>query len=167
MAKSNKSIQIFSFCAIALGALGLIFWLFLAGCSYSASAMGVKASSSAMGMAMIFGGDIKASAAGISTSAKAFEFSFLLFIGFIAAIAGLVITILPLCGVKAKLFPVIALACFVVAALFCFLTKTACNPVDGGRDALKEFNLGIGAILGGICFIGAACTSALPVVLKK
>lgn len=162
-----KKEQIFSICTIALAALGLIFWLFLAGCSYKTSVMGVKAESSAMGMAMIFGGDIKVSIAGASETTKAFDFSFLLFIGFIAAIAGLVITILPLCGIKVKLFPVIALACFVVAALFCFLTKTACNPVDGGRDALKEYSLGIGAILGGICFIGAGVTSALPLVLKK
>ena len=165
MAKSNKSSQIFSFCAIALGALGLIFWLFLAAASRTETVLGVTGKASATGMAMIFGGNAKVSLGGTTTTVEAFNFSFPLFIGFIAAIAGLVITILPLCGVKFKLFPIIALACFVVAALFCFLSKTCANTKSG--YSLDEIKLGIGAILGGICFICAACASALPIVFKK
>lgn len=162
-----KKTQILGFCTVGLGLFGLMFWLFLSGCSYSISEAGVEGSSSAFGCEMIFGGNLEYTVEGITDSAsKAFKFS-VLFVGFIAAIAGIVASVLAVAGVKTKVLSIVALSCFVVAALFCFLTKIACNPIEGGREALKQFHLGIGAILGGICFVGAGVTSILPVVLKE
>ena len=94
------------------------------------------------------------------------KFSFLLFLGFIFAIAGIVITILPMVGVKFKLFPIIALACFVVAALFAFLSKACCIDGGGNMGAGDAYKLAVGAIIAGILYSCAAVTSALPVVLK-
>ena len=102
----------------------------------------------------------------LGTKVEIFKFSFLLFLGFIFAIAGLVITILPMAGVKCKLFPIIAICCFVVAAVFAFLTKTCCVLGDGSMGAGKGVDLGVGAIIGGILYILAGATSALPIVMK-
>ena len=147
MAKSNKSIQIFSVCTIALAVVGLVFYMFLDAIKGTHDVLSYN------GMQAMFGVEDE------------LKFSFALFLGFIFAIAGIVITILPMAGVKFKLFPVIALACFVVAALFAFLTAACVQPV--GLVKLAEFKLAVGSILAGILYICAACTSALPVVLKK
>lgn len=155
-----KKSKIFSICTICAAALGLIFWLFLSGASRSESGASVKAT----GMAIIFGGKASASYGGMSMDIDAFKFSFVLFIGFIAAIAGIVMAVLNLVGKQNKIFTIIAICCFVVAALFCFLTKTCAVVKEGG--SLDELNLGIGAILGGILFIGAAVTSTLPICIK-
>ena len=161
-----KKTQILGGCTIVLGLFGLMFWLFLSGCSYTISEAGVEGSSSAFGCEMIFGGNLEYTVEGITdSSTKAFKFS-VLFIGFIAAITGIVASVLAFSRVKTKALSIVALSCFVIAAAFCFLTKIACNPIAGGRDVLKDFHLGIGAILSGICFIGAGVTSVLPVALK-
>ena len=154
-----KKAQLFSFCTIALAVLGLILYMVLDAVKDVAT-----------GAQVIFG--VKSINAGVLGSAG-LKFSFLLFLGFIFAIAGIVITVLPLAGVKCKLFPIIALALFVAAAIFAFLSvscavvyvealgKTSTSMgIDNGK-------LGVGAIIAGICYLCAACTSALPIVLKK
>ena len=155
-----KKSQIFSICTIAIVALGLILYLFCPA---------IKAEA-------ILGGDVTYSGAELIFGKKTstalgdvvyFKFSFLLFLGFVCAIAGLVITILPLCGVKCKLFPIIALACFVVAAVFAFLSKSCCVAGNGDMGAGGAYDLGVGAIIAGIAYICAAITSALPIVLDK
>ena len=146
-----KKSQIFSICTIALGALGLILYMFLDAfkdVDYN-------------GLAVIFGK--KESAGPISITVL--KFSFLLFVGFLCAIAGLVLSILPMCGIKSKLFPIIALACFVVAALFAFLSMNCCVLADGSMGA-DGADMGAGPIVAGILYICAAVTSALPIVLK-
>ncbi len=148
-----KKSQIFSICTIVLAALGLVLYLFLdavkgGGVAYN-------------GLEVMFGKKESTILGDITI----FKFSFLLFIGFLCAIAGLVLTILPMAGVKSKLFPIIALACFVVAALFAFLTKSCCVLGDGSMGA-DGADLGIGAIIAGILYILAGCSSALPIVLK-
>lgn len=155
-----KKSKIFSICTVCAAALGLIFWLFLSGAARSESGASVKAS----GMAIIFGGKASMSYGGYSASFDAFNFSVVLFIGFIAAIAGIVLAVLGLIGKGNKILSIVAIACFVAAALFCFLTKTCASVKDGGT--LEDLNLGIGAILGGILFIGAGVCSVLPIVIK-
>lgn len=152
-----KKSQIFSICTIALAALGLILYLFCPGIK----ADGLGGDVTYSGLETMFG----KSTTVLGTKVTIFKFSFLLFLGFIFAIAGLVITILPMAGVKFKLFPIIAICCFVVAALFAFLTKTCCVLGDGSMGA-DGANLGVGAIIGGILYICAGATSALPIVLK-
>ncbi len=147
-----KKAQLFSICTIALAALGIILYMF---CPAIKSGDVTRT-----GIEVMFG---KKEGNGYLTVTY-LNFSFLLFLGFIFAIAGLVITILPMAGVKSKLFPIIALACFVVAALFAFLSS-ACAQYKA--DDLLKWSLGIGSIIAGILYILAACTSALPIVLKK
>ncbi|MBP5445022.1 MAG: hypothetical protein J6Y28_02515 [Acholeplasmatales bacterium] len=160
-----KKSQIFSICTIALGALGLIFALFLAGITMKASAYGYSETESYSGLKTIFG------------EKDGFDFSIFLFIAFLAAIAGLVFAILPMAGIKKKAFPIVSIACFVAAGIFFFMTKQFVN-VDGKYfydwsqiegeifGASMKVNLGVGAILGGIFFIGAGVTSALPLCIK-
>lgn len=153
-----KKAQIFSFCTIALAALGLILYMVLDAVKDYATGAQVVFGAKSLDAVLLTGG---------------LKFSFLLFLGFIFVIAGIVITILPLVGVKAKLFPVVAMACFIVAAIFAFLSVTcAVVYVEAlGKTStsmgIDNGKLGIGAILAGIFYICAACTSALPVVLKK
>jgi hypothetical protein len=152
-----KKAQLFSFCTIALAALAIILYMFCPA---------IKSGDvTYSGMEVMFGKS-KTTTVGITKVTVVYlKFSFLLFLGFIFAIAGLVITILPLVGVKSKLFPIIALALFVVAAVFAFLSS-ACAQL-GDVNKLFEWSLGVGAIISGIVYILAACTSALPIVLKK
>ena len=160
MAKSKKSnlTLMFSCCTILLALLGIILYMVLDAVKDYATGAQVVFGAKGLDAVVLTGG---------------LKFSFLLFLGLIFAVAGLVITILPLAGVKCKLFPIIAIACFVVAAVFAFLSvnctvvyvevlgKTSTSMgVDNGK-------LGIGAILAGIFYICAACASALPIVLDK
>lgn len=147
-----KKSQLFSFCTIFLAALGIILYMFCPA---------IKSGDvTCTGLQVMFGKSAKV----LGTTITYLKFSFLLFLGFIFAIAGLVITILPLCGVKSKLFPIIALACFVVAALFAFLSS-ACAQL-GDAYSIFDWSLGVGAIISGILYICGAVTSALPIVLK-
>ena len=159
-----KKAQLFSFCTIALAALALILYMFLPAVKYDGP---VGNDVTYSGMNVIFGKKESASIFGLVVEGYAFKFSFLLFLGFVFALGGIVITILPLVGVKCKLFPIIALALFVVAALFAFLSKNCCVCGNGDMGLGEYWKLGIGAIIAGICYILAACTSALPIVLKK
>lgn len=145
-----KKSQIFSLCTIVLGVLGVIFALFLPGMTVKI----LGSTSSESGAEIMFGND-------------GWDFSFMLFIGFLCALAGIVLAVLPMAGVKCKLFPIIGLVCFVVAGLFVFLTKQFA-VVDGKMfvDWPSAYKLGVGAILGGIFYILAAVTTALPLVLK-
>lgn len=154
-----KKAQLFSICTIALAALGIILYMFCPAIKVD----GLGGDVTYSGVEVIFG----KSNTVLGTKVEIFKFSFLLFLGFIFAIAGLVITILPMAGVKSKLFPIIAIACFVVAALFAFLTKNVCVLGNGDMGAGKGADLGIGAIIAGILYILAGCASALPIVLKK
>ena len=153
-----KKAQLFSFCTIALAALGLILYMVLDAVKDYATGAQVIFGAKSLDAVVLTGG---------------LKFSFLLFLGFVFAIAGIVITILPLAGVKCKLFPVIALALFVAAAIFAFLSVScAVVYVEGfGKTStsmgIDNGKLGVGAIIAGICYILAACTSALPIVLKK
>ena len=158
MAKSKKNIQIFSFCTIALAALAVILYLFCP----AIKADGITGDVTYSGLEVIFG----KSSTVLGVKATILKFSFLLFLGFVFALAGLVITILPLCGVKCKLFPIIAIACFVVAAVFVFLSKNCCVLPNGDMGA-DGYDLGIGAIIAGILYILAGCASALPIVFDK
>ena len=146
-----KKSQLFSICTIALAVLALILYMF---CPAIKSGDATRT-----GIEVMFG---KKDESGYLTVTY-LNFSFVLFLGLIFAIAGIVITILPMAGVKCKLFPVIALACFVVAALFAFLSS-ACAQYKA--DDLFKWSLGIGSIIAGILYILAACASALPIVLK-
>ena len=149
-----KKSKIFSICTIVLAALGIIFALALPGMKASITILGHTETETVSGAEIMFGND-------------GWDFSFMLFIGFLCALAGLVLAILPMAGIKNKIFPIIGIVCFVIAALFVFMTKQFA-VVDGKmfNDWPSMYKLGVGAILAGILYIGAAITTTLPIVLK-
>ena len=152
-----KKAQLFSICTIALAALGIILYLFCPAIK--------SGDTTYSGIQVIFGKSTSSTVLGVKTTVTYLKFSFLALLGFIFAIAGLVITILPMAGVKSKLFPIIAICCFVVAAVFAFLTSNVAQLGDVNK--LFTWNLGVGTIIAGILYIVAGCASALPIVLKK
>ena len=100
------------------------------------------------------------------------NFSFILFIGVLAVIAGVVCSLLQVAMPKGNLFALIATACFVVFAVCCFLQVVFLAPgslytLDGyisAEKAKEGFELGIGSIIGGItglCSAGVCAVSAL------
>lgn len=151
-----KKSQLFSICTIVLALAGIILFLFCPAIK--------SGDTTYSGIQVIFGKKVTSETLLGDVTVTYLKFSFLACLGLTFAIAGLVITILPMAGVKSKVFPIVALACFVVAALFAFLTS---NVAQLG-DILEPFkwSLGAGAIISGILYILSACASALPIVLK-
>ena len=99
------------------------------------------------------------------TDVQLFDFSFMNFAALIVLVGGIVLSVLKiLFGKKAKLFTLIATACFIVAGVFLFMNITFAVPhVHEGTlasYALDKSNmtLGWGAIVGAICaLIAGAC----------
>lgn len=60
----------------------------------------------------------------------------------------------------------VAVAVMVVTAVFCFSSKGFIVTDMGMKDYASMFDLGIGAILGGILFIVSAVATILPKFLK-
>ena len=60
----------------------------------------------------------------------------------------------------------VATAVMVVTAVFCFSSKGFIVTDMGAKDYASMFDLGIGAILGGILFIVSAVATILPKFLK-
>lgn len=145
-----KKSVIFSICTIVLGALGLIFALFLPG--IKAEFMGI--SDTISGAKVMFGDG-------------GFDFSFMMLIGLLCAIAGIVFAVLALVGKGGQIFTILGIVTLVIAAVFTFMTLQFAM-VDGKmfNDWGGLYKLGIGAILGGIFYILAAVTSALPLFIK-
>ena len=100
-------------------------------------------------------------------------FNFLLFLPFLLLLVGIALSVVSL-FVDNKILKIVAIACFVVAGIFFFLTKSL-SPLSVKsdmrklfKDTLKYFKLGIGAILAGIMSLlsgVAACVGTF--VIKK
>ena len=151
-----KKTQIFNLLTFALGAIGIALWLCLPGMKYTVSLFGVSQSTTESGARMIFG-------------IEGWDFAYLLFIGFLCAAFGTVYALICMLSKKAKKLPIVSIAMFVVAAVFCFLTTKCC--IINGKFGLPDmyigsYSLGIGAIIGGVLFACAGVTSALPMFIK-
>ena len=108
---------------------------------------------------------------------KKFEylaFSFMNLLTLILLAAGIVLCVLSFLGKGNKFFAFIAIACFIVAAVFFFLTVAfttagAVYTLDGNlaQEKVKEaWKLGAGPIIGGILSILAGLVVSVPVVAK-
>ena len=108
---------------------------------------------------------------------KKFEylaFSFMNLLTLILVAAGIVLCVLSFLGKGNKFFAFIAIACFIVAAVFFFLTVAfttagAVYTIDGNfaQEKVKEaWKLGAGPIIGGILSILAGLVVSVPVVAK-
>lgn len=109
-------------------------------------------------------------------------FSFPLFLGVLLIVAGVVCSVLALLGKGGKIVSLVAAICFVAGGVLYFCTmgvyavkvndKLSGDLKDAAVKAAKEivnatYNLGIGAILGGILSILAGVAVVVPVFLKK
>ena len=101
-------------------------------------------------------------------------FSFMNLLTLILVAAGIVLCVLSFLGKGNKFFAFIAIACFIVAAVFFFLTVAfttagAAYTLDGNlaQEKVKEaWKLGAGPIIGGILSILAGLVVSVPVVAK-
>ena len=112
---------------------------------------------------------------------KFLNFSFMNLLPYILALAGAVVAVLAALSKKSFLLNIIAVACFVAAAVF-FFTAASYVSVAGSEgsgslnalvknivDALKDgdnLKIAIGSILGGVFSIVAAACSALKIFVK-
>jgi hypothetical protein len=104
-----------------------------------------------------------------------FNFSLLLFIGFIVLVAGVVISIFNIVTPKSNGFMWLAVGCFVLAMVCWFLQIQFLSVGDGftlsgllNPDIAKEYmQLGVGAVLGGITSAISAVVLAVSILMKK
>lgn len=99
------------------------------------------------------------------------DFSFLNFLPYILALAGIVFNVLTALGKLGKIAPIVATVCYLAAGILFFLATTMCAPHTGDSkdlaDAFREtLSLGAGAIVAGVLSILAALSSAVAVIKK-
>lgn len=148
--KKNKTLFYLSVAAIAFAAISLIA-LFLPTIVWKDS------DKSYTGLQIAFGYKTKV----LGSEIGVFKFSIMNVLTYVLAIGGIVLTLMNAKG-KSKLFSLLATACFVVSAVFFFsaigFTVPASDYVTN-ETLKKTFELGAGAIVGGICMILAAVCS--------
>ena len=93
------------------------------------------------------------------------EFVLMMLVAVVAMVAGAVVSYLS-ANKEGDMFKYVAAACFVVGALLCFLTKNFYCSANDLSEVKSMFDLGIGAILAGICSIVAAAAVIAPKFLK-
>ena len=134
--------------AAIAGLVALVFYLFLD--AYKAEIMGY--SSSQNGLDAMLGKD-------------GGEFVLMMLVAVAAMVAGAVISYLS-ASKEGDTFKYAAAACFAVAAILCFLTKNFVLSANDASAMKSYFDLGIGAILAGICSLVAAAAVIAPKFLK-
>ena len=150
--KKNLKIHIPAFIALGLGIIAF-FMMFLDAVSYPAVVTSVEYT----GAQLVFG-----------DKDLALTFNIMLFLAFVLPIAGGVLTLL---GGDSFLFKILSTACFVVAAVFLFMT-TVYAPISFGdaSEIVKEANakLCAGPIIAGILSIlGAIVCFFKKTIAKK
>ena len=162
--KNTKSIQLMPVMAIVLGIIS-ISMMFL-------PAVGVTDTKTTYtGWQTAFGYTQE----GIFGDAIIFNFSLILFIGFVLMVSAVVFAIFQAITPKNNSFAFLAVLCFVLATACWFLQIQFLSVGDGftlggilNPDLAKDaMQLGIGAILGGITSACGAVACALPIFIKK
>lgn len=107
---------------------------------------------------------------------KFLNFSIMNLLPYILALAGAVVALLAALSKKSFLLNIIAVACFVAAAVFFFTAASYVSVVGADNaavknivDALKDgdnLKIAIGSLLGGVFSIVAAACSALKIFVK-
>lgn len=125
-------------------------------------------------------GDGSASGADVAfgNKDKGFAFSFLYFLPYLLVIIGLAFTVVALLGKLGKVAPIVAIVCYVVAAVLFFLPVQAFSidaPAGMPAEYVNEYkkvmadamNIGIGAIMAAIFSIVAAAGTAVAAFVLK
>ncbi|MBQ8405447.1 MAG: hypothetical protein IJX09_02240 [Clostridia bacterium] len=129
------------------------------------------------GWQAIFGLTEKKDVLGSEVTLEYLTFSFMNLLTLILVAAGIVLCVLSFLGKGNKFFAFIAIACFIVAGVFFFLTVQfafagsayATNLLGqelSQAEAKKGWALGAGPIVGGILSILAGLVVSVPVVVK-
>lgn len=127
------------------------------------------------GWQAMFGYTETTSLLGKEVKTEVLAFSFMNLLSLILVAAGIVLCVLSFLGKGNKFFALIAAACFIVAAVFFFLTLVFTIAgtgltLDGtlAQEKVKEgWKIGAGPIIAGILSILAACSTVAPALLKK
>lgn len=127
------------------------------------------------GWQAMFGYTKTTEALGKEIKTEILAFSFMNLLSLILVAAGIVLCVLSFLGKGNKFFAFIAAACFIVAAVFFFLTLAftmagSSITLDGNlaQEKVKEgWKLGAGPIIAAILSILAAGSSVAPALLKK
>lgn len=102
---------------------------------------------------------------------KVLNFSFMYFLAYLLAIAGIVFAVLAFLGKLGNISAIVAAACFLVAGIFFFCAVPFCAPAYDSEILVKTFKegltLGAGAIVGGIFSIIAALASCATLFVGK
>lgn len=172
MAKRKKSSQLISLITVASCILGLVavVMMFL-------PAIGVKDSDKTFtGLQIAFGYATELDLGITKVSTTIFNFSFMNLLTYILALAGTVVALLGLVGKNfaGALFRFVAAGCFIVSAVFFFLSLNFCLPNDTASSVMtflggniKEIGtLAAGSIIGG-CAAGLAGLCELAAVFVK
>lgn len=83
---------------------------------------------------------------------------------YILLLVGVVFSVIAALGKFTKFAALVAAGCLLVAGVFFFLTVQLSSPVATGMKEVYE--LGVGAIIGGVASLLAALTSAAAAVVK-
>ncbi|MBR2023371.1 MAG: hypothetical protein IJ996_02495 [Clostridia bacterium] len=157
--KNTKFIQLMPVIAIVLGIISIIM-MFL-------PAVGIKGTEMTYtGWQTAFGYTKE----GIFEEAIIFNFSLILFIGFVLMISAVVLAVFQAITPRSNFFALLAVLCFVLAMLCWFLQIQFLSVGDGfsvGGLLQDNMQLGIGAVLGGITSACGAVACALPIFMKK
>ena len=169
MAKRKKSSQLISLITVASCILGLVavVMMFL-------PAIGIKETDKTYtGLQIAFGYKTQIPILG---EAVVFNFSFMNLLTYILALAGTVVAVLGLVGKNfaGSLFRFIAAGCFIVSAVFFFLSLNFCLPNDSatqiitfiGGNIKESGTLAAGSIIGGVA-AGLAGICELGAVFAK
>lgn len=168
-----KKVKKFAPVAAAVLALAAIFLLFAPVVAFEVGDEVVSYN----GWQAIFGLSETKSGLGGEVTIEYLKFSFMNLLTLILLAVGIVLAVLSFLGKGNKFFAFIAVACFIVAGVFFFLTVAF--TVAGGAystnilgqelsqaEAKKGWTLGAGAIIGGILSILAGLAAATPIALK-
>lgn len=150
--KNKQLTQLITF-VVALFGIAAVCMGFVESVSYTGTLLNFKVT----GFQAAFGYSETASGFGMSATVEYLAFSFMNLLPFICALAGALLTLGALLGKGGFLTNVIALALFVVAAVFFFLSPSMVVLVEDSLLTAENFSLAVGAILSGTFSAVAAC----------
>lgn len=125
------------------------------------------------GLKVVFGYTKKSGNDFVKVELEIFKFSFMNLLTYILVLVALALTLLQTFGKKSNMFGFVTVVCALVAAVFFFLTKNFtvlgdATSIFANHDAfVKNAELGVGPILGGIfCLVGMLASAALLALPK-
>ena len=159
--------------AAALLGLVAICMLFAPNLTKTVTILGKSNTVEYSGLETVFGKEHVYDSSWGEMESQPFNFSFLSLLPYLLALVGVVFAVLAALGKLGKIAPIVAAACFVVAAVFFFIAIPTCvlNVSDKlSKDdisKLKEaYELGAGVIVAGVFSIVAALAVVAPTVMN-